>query len=176
MEAENWDCISEMVADCTRELFASIGTDLVRQRGSSLAADQEKSAFSVIGFGGQQVRGVLVLGAPIELLAKAHPMPDAPSEDLLDWCGELSNQLVGRLKNKLLGYGIIIQLSLPTTLCGVLIQHWVRSRHAGFAHRFQADGHCVSTVFEGVAEPGVELAPITGSPEPTNPEGDCLLF
>ena len=35
-----------------------------------------------------------------------------------DWLGELSNQLLGRAKNRLLAYGSSFRLSPPTTLSG----------------------------------------------------------
>lgn len=48
----------------------------------------------------------------------AASVADFPIECCADWLGELANQLGGRLKNKLNGFGVQPVLSTPTTVHG----------------------------------------------------------
>jgi CheY-specific phosphatase CheX len=43
---------------------------------------------------------------------------NATDEELEDLCGELSNQLIGKVKNKMLGYDCKLMLGLPTCIRG----------------------------------------------------------
>jgi CheY-specific phosphatase CheX len=69
----------------------------------------------VMGFVGDSVRGTCLLAAPEGTVRAAAPENAAAR----DWVGELSNQLVGRLKGKLMARGATIALSTPVVLRGV---------------------------------------------------------
>jgi CheY-specific phosphatase CheX len=69
----------------------------------------------VMGFVGDSVRGTCLLAAPQGTVEAAAPK-DAGARD---WVGELANQLVGRLKAKLMARGATIALSTPVVLRGV---------------------------------------------------------
>jgi CheY-specific phosphatase CheX len=69
----------------------------------------------VMGFVGDRVRGTCLLAAPQGTVEAAAPR-DAGARD---WVGELANQLVGRLKAKLMARGATIALSTPVVLRGV---------------------------------------------------------
>jgi CheY-specific phosphatase CheX len=65
------------------------------------------------------------LSASIALTTNADTvrgMSRIPLSNLVDWLGELSNQLAGRYKNKLAIYGLQPRLSTPTTVTGQLLQ------------------------------------------------------
>ena len=55
-----------------------------------------------------------------DLVVSIHPLGcvDISQGDLKDWTRELNNQLVGRLKNKLLGYGRDFKVGLPILIKG----------------------------------------------------------
>jgi hypothetical protein len=40
-----------------------------------------------------------------------------------DWVGELANQLLGRFKNKVVAYGPLIDMALPSVICGKDLRH-----------------------------------------------------
>jgi hypothetical protein len=69
----------------------------------------------VMGFVGDSVRGTCLLAAPEGTIRAAAPHAAAAR----DWIGELANQLVGRLKAKLMARGGTIALSTPVVLRGV---------------------------------------------------------
>jgi len=68
----------------------------------------------VIGFAGPGVKGTCILAASEEPIAESIPV----SGSLRDWIAELSNQLVGRIKNKLLSYGAEVYVTSPAVVRG----------------------------------------------------------
>jgi CheY-specific phosphatase CheX len=88
----------------------------VRLTPSGGWGDSDEVMFSgVMGFVGDSVRGTCLLAAPQGTIEAAAPK-DAAARD---WVGELANQLVGRLKAKLMARGATIALSTPVVVCGV---------------------------------------------------------
>jgi CheY-specific phosphatase CheX len=77
----------------------------------------------VMGFIGEHIRGTCLLAAPTVTILASAP-ENARSRD---WVGELANQLVGRLKSKLLARGTTIALTTPIVLSGVRLQPLPRS-------------------------------------------------
>lgn len=77
--------------------------------------DVNQPVAAIIGFGDSRLRGSAVLLAE-ESVAK--DLAETTPLDPIDWLGELCNQLVGRLKNKLAIYGILPQMGTPVTVCG----------------------------------------------------------
>jgi hypothetical protein len=70
---------------------------------------------AIVGFGDAQFRGSAVVVASESV---AQTLSGSAPINTADWIGELCNQLVGRLKNKLASYGVLPQLGSPVTICG----------------------------------------------------------
>ncbi len=88
-----------------------------------LDADADEPPFAtLVRFGEERVWGSSLLIADgtsvLDLCAVAHADPS-------DWLGELNNQLVGRLKNRLLRRSVCLQLSPPVPVVG-----FIRDRRA----------------------------------------------
>jgi CheY-specific phosphatase CheX len=99
-------------AACT-ELMQAYGVQLNPTLGWG---ESDEVMFSVVmGFVGDSVRGTCLLAAPQGTVEAAAPQSAAAR----DWVGELANQLVGRLKAKLMARGATIALSTPVVLRGV---------------------------------------------------------
>ncbi len=83
-------------------------------------------AAAFIGFAGAQLKGTLVIVAPMTMLREASALtqPSQPrsDNDLEDWLGEMANQLLGSIKGYLLPFGHSFQLSTPSTLRGVYLR------------------------------------------------------
>lgn len=77
----------------------------------------------VMGFVGDSLRGTCLLAARATTVLAAAP-PDARPRD---WVGELANQLVGRLKSKLLARNVSIAMTTPVVLSGIRIEPLPRS-------------------------------------------------
>ena len=111
-------------SEITRAIQALAGVsciELMRAYGVELTptvgwVESDEVMFSgVMGFVGDSVRGTCLLAAPQGTVEAAAPKQAGAR----DWVGELANQLVGRLKAKLMARGATIALSTPVVLRGV---------------------------------------------------------
>jgi CheY-specific phosphatase CheX len=114
-EAETTRAIQGLASSACTELMQAYGVPLTPATGWGDA--DEPMLCGVMGFVGDSVRGSCLLAASIGALEAAAP----PGAAARDWVGELANQLVGRLKAKLLQRGATIALSTPVSLCGVKV-------------------------------------------------------
>ncbi len=97
------------------EFYAAPGSTV---QGGPRTTPAAASFAASLGFTADHLRGTLVLIAPEVAIARVLPAELAGGRDnpdaLADWAAELSNQLVGRVKNKLLRFGVTITLSVPS--------------------------------------------------------------
>lgn len=111
--SEATSTIQSLAAAACVELMEAYGVELTPAGGW---AESDEVMFSgVMGFVGESVRGTCLLAAPQATVEAAAPRNASPR----DWVGELANQLVGRLKGKLIARGATIALSTPVVLRGV---------------------------------------------------------
>jgi len=89
-----------------------------------------------------------------------------------DWLAELTNQLLGRVKNRLLALGTVIHCSTPVVLGGERIAP-IQSQPLG--HLFTADGGVVSVWLDTLIRPDFQLSP-SDDVSALGREGDTLLF
>src|SRR5438105_11537361 len=103
--------LREIVVGCAKDTFSMVNVDLVvdtEPPSHELPCPSPLAVF--IGFAGRLLRGSLTLVAPFSLLQTTYPFalraePEAEL-DVLDWSGELANQLLGRISNRLAARGI----------------------------------------------------------------------
>ena len=73
---------------------------------------------SIMSFQSEKIQGTALMGCDISFLELTCPCldPKLPGKDALlqDWLGELSNLVIGRIKNKLLPYGEVLKLNPPS--------------------------------------------------------------
>lgn len=116
------DRFRALIIECCAELFGSCGIGVACLADDAMNPDAEAALAALIGFAGPRARGNLLICAPLALLERSHPLapqpPDEPAWDLADWMGELANQLLGRVKNRLVSYGLFVSMSTPTCLRG----------------------------------------------------------
>ena len=136
------------------------------------------SVASVLGYSGDQMKGSLVVTCEKIFLEKSHPnlsigMP-VTDPDLLDWIGELTNQMLGRIKNKLAGSGVKFTMSTPTTVSGKSMQ--VNCPKDGFSLEKTYTGPHGQLVihFLTVIDPSVSFK--SQGIAPASSEGDSILF
>jgi hypothetical protein len=109
--------LTNMAAEAWIELMADYGVALsVAAKGWEAHAEDAK-LFGVIGFGGRGVRATCLIGAERGLV-DASCRARGRSRD---WIAELANQLVGRMKMKLLGHGVSVTMTTPLALSGVRV-------------------------------------------------------
>lgn len=166
----NSSVLDAIVVTCCVELFADYGVTL--SPGPSQDHGDGFLMCAVIGFSGDHVRGSLMLASTGEPLGGSHPT-GATGERA--WIAELSNQLLGRIKNRVLAHGATICVATPLVLRG---QHLAPVPRAELApHPFVADtgGHVCLWLDAEIAEGfdlTVEPRVVPGAPA----EGEALMF
>jgi hypothetical protein len=164
--------IDDLLFDCCCELFSAYELETQPRHCSEFPVTDALCVCGVMGFGGKLVRGSLVLAATREPLERTNPDGFGSQRD---WVCELSNQLMGRIKNRLLSAGVEILLATPAGLSGVNLAP-TQSRLRAPQVFAAADGFvCVWIDYECAA--GFELAvPPAASSEAALPEGEMVLF
>lgn len=80
----------------------------------------EPSLIASIGFGGDGVRGTVTTLVSRAGARWLRPAGVSSAEEAFDCdvLGEVTNMLVGRMKNQLLGHGVALQFGTPTVIVG----------------------------------------------------------
>jgi hypothetical protein len=114
--------MSQFAVETLRQEFETSLAELIRcytesdpQVTPASIADITETTAAIVGFGDEAFRGSVVLLGEAAIVAS---LADTPPANPVDWLGELGNQVVGRLKNKLLRYGVSPQMGTPVTLSG----------------------------------------------------------
>jgi hypothetical protein len=156
MTTDPTEILSELVRNSCEDLFAHYELPLVRvdvdtQPRSSLAF------CGVIGFTGDEIRGTLLLAASRE------PLQGVGDSDVArrDWMAEMTNQLFGRIKNRL----IVLR---GEYLSPVVTQPYL-------PQVFTVNGGIVSVWFDAEVKPDIVFAPVPDH-QATSFEGETLLF
>lgn len=124
----------------------------------------------VIGFTASKLRGNLALLIPSEVIKVTQS-----GSDPMDWAGELTNQYLGRLKNKLISYGVALEISTPLVVSGLSLR--LQEPTGACTQRVDCNtsaGPVHALISVRVAE-GFEISD-QPSGEPTANEGEMLLF
>jgi CheY-specific phosphatase CheX len=114
----------QVTAAACEDLFGRYGVPVRQSTDDQEPVSPDFFLCSVIGFTGRDLRGTLVLALTEELSGLSNPVAGASTaapanpRTQRDWVGELSNQLLGRIKLELLRCGVEIYLNLPALLLG----------------------------------------------------------
>jgi len=100
-------------SECCLDMF--VGSSPIAEDSPLAVEDSALCYCAVIGFSGKAFRGSLVVG--FSGAARAHLQENSGNADR-DALGELSNQLLGRLKNRLLRHEVELYLGIPVVLRG----------------------------------------------------------
>jgi hypothetical protein len=170
----NRGVFDELVQACTSELFEARGVAI----RATDRLDETMEYAATIGFSSDALRGMLGLGmspATLEhLIAKENlPLTAGLGED---WLAESVNQLLGRLKNKLLRYNVVVSLALPTVLRGVCLRFLSTRPAALWTYPFESDAGPISVWLDVRHDSGLILRPTSDPEMQGTPEGDLLLF
>jgi hypothetical protein len=107
--------IDTIIQSSTVELFHTYGAALAPlPRGYRSVADAQKlDLHGVITFNAPGFAGSLTLALPSAVLGLMQTEETRTRRDH-DWVRELSNQLMGRVKNRLMQFQVTLQVGLPT--------------------------------------------------------------
>jgi hypothetical protein len=107
--------LDDLVYDCCQALFSAYALDVHPRSRDDFPNPDALAVCGVMGFGGKQMRGALVMAATLEPLETTNP---GGLTSQRDWVCELANQLMGRIKNRLLALDVEILLATPAGLSG----------------------------------------------------------
>jgi len=104
-------------------LFSSHGVNLTvantleiaRPPAATRTRPSDVSLLGIAGFGGPNFTGYIVINANEHVLRQSNLTTSSPE----DWMAELSNQLLGRIKNHLLRQGVAMQRMPPMVVTGL---------------------------------------------------------
>jgi len=170
MPTPNDEILEKTINESCLQLFEHYALPLVRVRQGPLSEDTQLLFCGVVGFSGEQMRGTLLLATSKEPLGRTSPTTDA---SLREWIAELSNQLLGRVKNRLIPHGVTLHLSTPIVLRGQHIAPLPRAELVPFL--FSCDGGYVCVWFDAEIAAGVDLTK-TVEAEGLIVEGTSTLF
>jgi hypothetical protein len=109
--------VSLLAAQACAELFDAYGVPLTPVESAFESLD-ESIMSGVMGFVGTRLRGTCLLTSAEGPIKASCPAGNRSR----DWIGELTNQLVGRLKTKLIARGVEVFLTTPIVLTGARIR------------------------------------------------------
>jgi hypothetical protein len=154
------------------ELLLSIGHSPKKHASVDVApllARPENYAAGIIEFTGDGITGSVMFlsdfnffaaSLPVAGRQRATPQLAADRIRIRDLAMELSNQLLGRIKNQLYRRGVVLEPTLPHAVSDDAIRVVVRERkHA--PHVYLAGEHKVFIWFEATAKTAVSLLPET---------------
>jgi len=121
------DILQALLPESCESLFADYGVEL-----QPSTEHQPMRMMSVIGFSAREMHGSLALAASESVVRASLPFADGCPND---WLGELANQLLGRLKNRLYKYGLELDMAVPMVLRGLELQ--VHGEEHGRVMRFE---------------------------------------
>lgn len=166
--AEAREVLRQLVEEAGIALFEHYEISL--QITDTDATDLE--CVAVIGFSSDVLRGALGLAISRALL-------DTSFEgigNINDWVGELTNQMLGRLKNLLLRYDVTLYLATPMVLRGLKLELATTGRQQIIAVRYAASEGNLCVWLDVNTEPGLELRPSDDPDEMGMEEGALLFF
>jgi hypothetical protein len=172
--------LNELYVQASRALLLAYGlTANVQERGGGGSARNKACYVSILGAGGDGIRLRSMLKIDRDPVIGGYPLgaASASQADLEDWCLELNNQLVGRLKNKLLGYRRVLSVGLPLLLTGTDVNAVAANSEIHQYSVESADGS-ISLTLATLIEPDVELDEMDPSlnGEAVLAEGAVALF
>ena len=178
--SEDWKVVHGLLTGCCQALFEGVGLTLtVIGKDASPARSGERLA-AFIGFSGDEMRGAITLDLPSALVAQVHPSASARAldkDDLCDWAGELANQLLGRLKNSLTCYSVLLQLSTPSCVWGRMSHGTKLPPQGSVELHFSTGTDLLIVYFDAKLLKPIDFAnPISGAGGEQQSEGDALFF
>jgi hypothetical protein len=170
---EGVSLVDGLVQDATRALFETYGVKLNLDGSPVAKVLLDMQIIASIGFSSPVLSGSLLMALPNSLVQRTLPTPDA---NLEDWSGELANQLLGRLKNQLLHYEVVVNLALPVVITGGDFRLPAKTRRLTrhFSFVSEAGRMCIRTEIE--LSPNAELVRQGGESQASFDEGELLLF
>jgi hypothetical protein len=116
---------------------------------------------------------------PVYLARRSYPLALTGGDDklaLFDWCGEIINRLLGRIKQGLAVRGVDIEASTPRAVMAEHIQLVASERNSVCALRFHCGEGVVAVLVDAISQSQIVFRAPVSFPAAPPPEGELLLF
>jgi CheY-specific phosphatase CheX len=148
--SSNRSTLDILVQICTVELFQSLGIAAAPLQVTRRAVEPEhpNDLVGVVGFSGSQAAGRITLSLN-DSVYDLFPTPVNGSHAMRDAVRELTNQLIGRIKNRLMQFQVMLRIGLPSAMSA---QAMVQQRQATalvVTYHFRTLRGEVQVTFEG---------------------------
>ncbi len=174
--------LDKLIAEQTIAQFAASDIELTPLEQHGPQPSQAELA-GMVGFTSESMRGTVMIASTFSLFARSRPaaIRDQPvsayvARDWLylrDWASELTNQLVGRIKNRLVTFGVSLRVSTPTALSGSALAFATPTSKRTRPLVFTSERDELWVFFDAIIEPELELVP---QGEAAAEEGELILF
>lgn len=148
--------------------------------GQEMKVSKEESIAAAIGYSSPEIKGSVTVISTKGLLKQSHPnlqmgMP-VGEQEIEDWVGEVSNQLLGRIKNKLLRFGTSVAMATPSILVGNSLVSKAPRSGSRISFKFESDQGVLGVVVDAILAPGYKFEIIETSAANPEKEGASILF
>lgn len=107
------DVLNETIPYATKMILKKNWIDIVEKRTDDPLFD----VVAIIGFSSEDLGGALGIAVEKTVIEKVYCKGEMALSD--GWIAEVANQLLGRLKNTFLAYGIVFKVVIPMVLHGL---------------------------------------------------------
>lgn len=167
--------VDSIIQSSAVELFHSLAVSVAPVAGTLLGSrvrPKDTDLMGVIRFTGKGFTGQLTLAIPVEVINLIRIEPNLPAKQR-DWTRELTNQLMGRIKNRLMHFQIQPQVGLPTVWEREGIQRHVRFSDSAIGYLFRTLRGELLVILDATIDESVFVYSGT---ETIGSEGDVILF
>jgi CheY-specific phosphatase CheX len=180
--------LSELAPEAIVEVFAAYGVSLAKKTAPLAPIPLKTPAgkpivAGVVRFAGEAIRGTLLLATSFDVAASVwparlerRPVSEGSSSDWVlvrDWIGELANQGIGRIKNRLHRRGVSFDVYPPSALSGPALAFATPKGPAPLSHVFSAGGGDVWSCFDAAYDVNRR---VPDSQESDVREGKIVIF
>jgi CheY-specific phosphatase CheX len=180
------EVLDEIVSRSAEDLWRDCGLTLPRTRAQAIPHIGERHVAGLVTFSGPRIQGSLALVSTFPVVAKTRPTDlDSTSRSsgsagdrilLRDWVGELTNQLLGRIKNRFCAFGLKFDVAMPIAFSGPALSFAIRKYSKARIFTFGRGNDVIGVAVDISTEP--QLASMTPQTdiEQAAREGDVILF
>ncbi len=171
----NWSMVESIADECTAGLFDAYGLTVSRQ--ATGAPSDNDGLVAVVGFTGDEFRGSLAVSADFATIRASNVISASPTpQQDRDWAGELANQLLGRIKNRLVALGAGVSMGIPMVFSGRQIRRRDPQHDPGLEMFFGTEHGRVVVWIEGIFADDFAFLDTPAEEDVSEEEGAFLLF
>lgn len=172
-------CIQGIFLESCKDLFQSMECDVTLTVEEDY--DLEESPIACIDGGSEDIEFMIALQLPLKVLALTYPVAEGITKveenRLEDWISELSNQLIGRLKSKLIEHDCYVNIGLPQSFFGADVDELLAQNSQQVDYYFDIDGEiCGCSISIEVFDEGMSFSIEQNQDIDIQEEGELELF